>query len=526
MPLTPEQLDIVVKTVLGEARPNDPEGQAAVAWVIRNRANSGQFPSDPAKVAKQKYQFSAWNDKSNGGNDQVNTPSSSPAYQAVAQIVQQVFDDQVPDPTGGATYYHTPAVNPSWDNNMTKTAELGGHIFFSPDKNAKPAAVTASNIGTIDNRMLSMLGYGDNIGRVVADTPAPYQMLPAPKPLTSPQKGTPPGTRLNLTTGGTVAAPSGQIYKVGDTIPSADGQRTLRVVDKGNGVAGFEQVRNPFDIPGVINVNREMNAPTLAGGYIRNAMQNIPKPDMAPVQQAAASAGSAASGALEKGKEALTAGATGLLGGIGSLFKGQTNAPVPPKPIPDAPYNVTRQNMGITPPPMSTASIPKPMTPPLAPGLTAAQKYAISAVPPAPVSVPPPSVPNLPTQAQLQAMRAVGPSAYLMPTNYMPPMVSPSLVPTMTLPQTVSPITAPQGPQQRRPVNATPTYNAPPPVMPVKLASGTMALPGTRTPHGGVVQKTGSIVFGASAAPGYRNRTTPAPGAPKPFWQQVQENGY
>ena len=38
-----------------------------------------------------------------------------------------------------------------------------------------------------------------------------------------------------------------------------------------------------------------------------------------------------------------------------------------------------------------------------------------------------------PTQAQLQAMRAVGPSAYLMPTNYMPPSVPPSIVPTPTL---------------------------------------------------------------------------------------------
>jgi len=85
-------------------------------------------------------------------------------------------------------------------------------------------------------------------------------------------------------------------------------------------------------------------------------------------------------------------------------------------------------------------------------------------------------------------------------------------------------ITIPQGPTTRRPASR-PAY-VPPPVTPVKLASGTVTTVGARTPHGGVVQADGSIKFGADAAPGYRNRTTPGPGSPKPFWQQVQENGF
>lgn len=129
--LSEDQLDTIARTILGEAMPYDEPGQQAVAWVIRNRAASGDFPSDPAKVAKQPKQFSAWNSGA-GGNDLVRMSASSPRYQQAYQIAKQVFSGGVADPTGGATYYHTPAVNPKWDNRMTKTAEVGGHVFYTP----------------------------------------------------------------------------------------------------------------------------------------------------------------------------------------------------------------------------------------------------------------------------------------------------------------------------------------------------------------------------------------------------------
>ncbi|MFN3525574.1 MAG: cell wall hydrolase [Paracoccus sp. (in: a-proteobacteria)] len=32
--------------------------------------------------------------------------------------------------TGGATYFHTPAVRPSWSNRFQRTARIGRHIFY------------------------------------------------------------------------------------------------------------------------------------------------------------------------------------------------------------------------------------------------------------------------------------------------------------------------------------------------------------------------------------------------------------
>lgn len=133
MALTSSQVDTITRTVLGEALPNDPTGAAAVASVIKNRSESGQFPSDPAAVALQKNQFSANNPVGQGGNTEGSAADPNSArYQQVAAIVQGVFNGSIPDPTNGATYYHTPAVHPDWDRSMTQTAALGGHIFYSP----------------------------------------------------------------------------------------------------------------------------------------------------------------------------------------------------------------------------------------------------------------------------------------------------------------------------------------------------------------------------------------------------------
>lgn len=138
MPLTAHQRDVLTRTVLGEAANQGVNGMAAVASVIRNRANSGQFSNDPADVALQHagngyYQFSANADTAHGGNNiGRNAGTNSRAYQRAAAVVDQVFNDEVPDPTGGALYYHTADVNPGWDNHMYQTAHIGAHIFYSP----------------------------------------------------------------------------------------------------------------------------------------------------------------------------------------------------------------------------------------------------------------------------------------------------------------------------------------------------------------------------------------------------------
>ena len=128
--LTPYQRDILIKTALGEARGEGVEGMADVMQVILNRANSGQFPSDPAKVALQNKQFSTWNSGAGGNNPGQFAPGSK-AYQTAEQALEAVMGGRA-DPTGGALYYHTPSVNPSWASavNTNGTIQRNGHVFY------------------------------------------------------------------------------------------------------------------------------------------------------------------------------------------------------------------------------------------------------------------------------------------------------------------------------------------------------------------------------------------------------------
>lgn len=129
--LSEYQRDILARTILGEARGEGPQGMAAVAQVILNRANSGKFPNDPAKVALQDKQFSVWNSGEGGGKTQYNKGSDE--YQNALRIIDSVASGQVPDITNGALYYHTPDVSPKWSTGVNQygTNQIGNHIFYN-----------------------------------------------------------------------------------------------------------------------------------------------------------------------------------------------------------------------------------------------------------------------------------------------------------------------------------------------------------------------------------------------------------
>jgi hypothetical protein len=138
--MTPRERDILIRTILGEAADQGDQGWAAVAHVIRNRAQDPRWPDSPRDVALQPMQFSAWNDTSMGGNHLVRKYGpGDPMYERIGQVVDQAMAGDIPDPTGGATHYYAPAGmpggrEPRWFQNVTKErgddpVRIGGHIF-------------------------------------------------------------------------------------------------------------------------------------------------------------------------------------------------------------------------------------------------------------------------------------------------------------------------------------------------------------------------------------------------------------
>ena len=139
--------DILIRTVIGEAGGESPEGQQAVAHVVLNRAHDPRWPGSISGVALQPKQFSAWN-AGVGGNDLVRKYNpGDEAYERAAAAVDAVLSGQSSDITGGATHYYSPAgmqdhINkgeqsnsvPSWlaseaERRGGTTVPIGGHVF-------------------------------------------------------------------------------------------------------------------------------------------------------------------------------------------------------------------------------------------------------------------------------------------------------------------------------------------------------------------------------------------------------------
>jgi hypothetical protein len=150
MELTDYQRDILIRTALGEAAGEGKDGMAAVLHVILNRANSGQFPSDPADVALQNKQFSTWN-KGEGGNNPQKWKESSASYKTAAAALDSVLGAKS-DPTGGALYYHAKGITPYWANDVNKNGvvKIGAHRFYPSHpvpKSSIPDVASATDFG-------------------------------------------------------------------------------------------------------------------------------------------------------------------------------------------------------------------------------------------------------------------------------------------------------------------------------------------------------------------------------------------
>lgn len=125
------QVDILARTLWGEARGEGQRGMEAVAAVIMNRArHPTRWPNDPAGVAQQPWQFSAWNAGDPNRPLMQRVTSQDPQFHAALAIARRAIRGELTDPTGGANHFHTHAVAPSWSRGQTPVLILGGHRFF------------------------------------------------------------------------------------------------------------------------------------------------------------------------------------------------------------------------------------------------------------------------------------------------------------------------------------------------------------------------------------------------------------
>ncbi len=113
-----------------EARGETVRGMFAVGEVILNRVDSDSYPDTLCAVINQgtgrKYacQFTYTCD---GRAEVIAEPRS---WERVGKVAKFLMDDVPRALTGGATHYHTKAVNPSWAQRFPRTAAIDSHYFY------------------------------------------------------------------------------------------------------------------------------------------------------------------------------------------------------------------------------------------------------------------------------------------------------------------------------------------------------------------------------------------------------------
>lgn len=139
---TPDVVDVMGRTVWGEARGETDLGKAAVAWVIRNRVmadlhHDGKpdwWGEGVAAVCKKPWQFSCWNpDDPNASKCAKVDVDTDAVFARCLTIAARVLEGEEPDPTGGATHYCRFDSWPRWRRDAEPEQyreRIGAHVFY------------------------------------------------------------------------------------------------------------------------------------------------------------------------------------------------------------------------------------------------------------------------------------------------------------------------------------------------------------------------------------------------------------
>lgn len=130
-------IDILARTLWGEARGESQAGMEACAWTIRNRVfdgkNNSWWGEGYAGVCQKPWQFSCWNaNDPNSPYLRGAKPIPAGEYKKAHAVAMAVVKGSVPDPTNGATHYYATTMPkpPAWAAKAKQTLKLGHHVFF------------------------------------------------------------------------------------------------------------------------------------------------------------------------------------------------------------------------------------------------------------------------------------------------------------------------------------------------------------------------------------------------------------
>lgn len=142
-------VDVVARTLWGEARGCGADGMRHVGSVILNRSRKpGWWGTDVISVCRKPYQFSCWNagDPNRAKVEAVNT--DDPMFRVALGIAFNVLTGHLADETGGADSYVALSMTerPPWCAHAVPTYADGWHQFYRTTSETAVHAAPISNI--------------------------------------------------------------------------------------------------------------------------------------------------------------------------------------------------------------------------------------------------------------------------------------------------------------------------------------------------------------------------------------------
>ena len=128
-----EDVQVCAQTALGEARSEGEGGMSAVLHVIVNRCRDRRWPNTPAKVARQRKQFSCWNQADwNLANlhRMIHADFSDPLYRQAFYLAAKILAGLDSDITYGANHYQVTGTNAYWARGKQSVVSVGKHQFY------------------------------------------------------------------------------------------------------------------------------------------------------------------------------------------------------------------------------------------------------------------------------------------------------------------------------------------------------------------------------------------------------------